>query len=313
MIKALGFDKVVEVSFGADLIANEYAKIIDNSKSTCISSDCPAIVYYIEHYYPHLVTSLAPLVSPMVATARVVKKEYGDVNVVFIGPCIAKKAESYEIDEAITFKELRELFLENNISSSSVLPVNFDPPLGGKGAIFPVSSGLLQTANKNEDLTSGKIIVASGSKSFRELIDEYDEGLIRNSHLELLCCDGCIMGPGMSKQGKKYSRRECISNYVKNKLTELDTAEWEKNIEKHSHLDLSKAFAPLDRRNGKPSEESISNVLKTMGKVDPNDFLNCGACGYNTCREHAIAIIEGLAENEMCLPYSISKLHKYIQ
>ena len=154
----------------------------------------------------------------MVATARVVKKEYGDVNVVFIGPCIAKKAESYEIDEAITFKELRELFLENNISSSSVLPVNFDPPLGGKGAIFPVSSGLLQTANKNEDLTSGKIIVASGSKSFRELIDEYDEGLIRNSHLEYR--DG-VYGPECRNRARNIPT-ECISNYVKTN-DELDT------------------------------------------------------------------------------------------
>lgn len=312
MLKALGFDKVVEVAFGADMVAKKYATLMETSKIPYISSDCPAVVYFIEHYHPELVPSLAPIASPMVAITRIVKEEYGNVNVVFIGPCIAKKAESDEINEVITFKELREMFEIKHITPLNVEPQNFDPPYAGKGSIFAISRGLLQTMNKTDDITDGKIIAASGSKSFREVIKEFEDGNILNSNLELLCCEGCIMGPGMSKTGQLYSRRASISKYVKEKLSNLDIKEWEKNIEKFNNIELSQTFHPLDRRNVKPSKEEIEKVLTSMGKNDPKDYLNCGACGYNTCEEHAIAIIEGLAENEMCLPYTIEKLHKYI-
>jgi iron only hydrogenase large subunit-like protein/nitrogen-specific signal transduction histidine kinase len=314
MLKALGFDKVVEVSFGADIVAKKYAKLLEESNMPYISSDCPAVVYFIEHYHPELVSSLAPIASPMVVTARIVKKEYGDVNVVFIGPCIAKKAESDEINEALTFKELKEMFEIKQITPNNVTPQNFDPPYSGKGSIFPVSRGLLYTMNKTDDITDSKIIAVSGSKSFREVVKEFEDGNILNNNLELLCCDGgCIMGPGMSKTGQLYSRRASITKYVKDKLTNLDTKEWEQNIEKFSTIDLSQTFNPADRRNVKPSKEEIEKVLKSMGKNDPQDYLNCGACGYNTCEEHAIAIVEGLAESEMCLPYSIEKLHNSVE
>jgi iron only hydrogenase large subunit-like protein/nitrogen-specific signal transduction histidine kinase len=313
MLKSLGFDKVVEVAFGADIVAKYYAKLLEESNVPHISSDCPAVVYFIEHYHPELVSSLAPIASPMVAMSRIVKKEYSDVNVVFIGPCIAKKAESDEINEAITFKELREMFESKQITPQNVISQNFDPPFSGKGSIFAVSRGLLQTINKTDDITDGKIIAACGSKSFREVIKEFEDGNIRNSNLELLCCDGCIMGPGMSKMGQRYSRRASISKYVKDKLDNLDVKAWEQNIEKFSNIKFSQTFNPADRRNVKPSKEEIEKVLKSMGKNEPKDYLNCGACGYNTCEEHAIAIIEGLAENEMCLPYSIEKLHHSIE
>jgi iron only hydrogenase large subunit-like protein len=315
MIRALGFDRVMEVSFGADLVAAEYSKLLkDVNGKRYISSDCPAIVRYIEYYHPGLVDSLAPVVSPMVATARVIRKMYGGgARIVFIGPCIAKKAESDEIDEAITFRELRQLFEEEGISPETVEPRPFDEPTSGKGAVFPVSRGLLQSTAHTDDICDGNVLVAEGKENFRDAIKEFENGLIKSQHLELLCCDGCIMGPGISCEGKKFERTLRVSNYVKEKLDKLDVEAWQKNIDRFSGLDFSTAFEPSDRRTTRPSDEKIGEILKSMGKLSEKDHLNCGACGYETCLEHAWAIHEGLAETEMCLPYTIEKLHRSIE
>ena len=314
MIRALGFDYVNEVAFGADLVAKEYKKLLDDkTQMPHISSDCPAIVYYIEHYHPQLVPSLANIASPMVAVTRALRKLHGEeLKVVFIGPCIAKKAESAEVDEAITFIELRELFSEFAISKDRVQPSDFDQPHAGKGAIFPVSRGMLQTVNKVDDICEGNIVVAEGRVNFRDAVKEFEEGLINSHHLELLCCEGCIMGPGMSKGAQKFTRRTLVGDYVKNKIERNNVAAWENNINEFQNIDLTQKFAVIDRRIPEPEKEQIEKVLREMGKNTEKDHLNCGACGYDTCVEHAIAISEGLAETEMCLPYAIEKLHNSI-
>ena len=120
MIKAIGFKYVAEVSFGADLVADRYKKLVMDNKKYYISSDCPSIVNYIKFYHPALVDKLAPVVSPMVAMSRVIRKKYGEkTKIVFIGPCVAKKAESTEIDEAITFTELRDMFADRGITAET--------------------------------------------------------------------------------------------------------------------------------------------------------------------------------------------------
>jgi len=314
MVRDLGFSHVCEVAFGADMVAKEYKKLHEDlAESGSISSDCPAIVFYIEHYHPHLVKDLVKVASPMVAMARIVRKKYGDdTKVVFIGPCIAKKAESDEVDEAITFSELRNIFKAKNITPETVMASDFDPPHAGKGAIFPVSRGLLQTANISEDLLNENVIVASGRINFREAVREFENEDHDKHHLELLCCRGCIMGAGMSQRGSRYSRRVKVSHYVRKRLLDIDPELWEKNIQEFSSIDFYQEHLVHDRRLPVPSEEQITQVLQTIGKFEEKDHLNCGSCGYDTCREHAIAIVQGLAEDEMCLPYSIEKLHQSI-
>lgn len=311
MIKKLGFEKVVEVSFGADMVAMEYNRLLGgNGGKHYISSDCPAIVNYVENYHPDLVPSLAPIVSPMVALCRVIRKKYGEEPlIVFIGPCIAKKAESDEIDEAITFRELRKLFQEFNVTPEQTQPAEFDEPVSGKGAIFPVSRGLLQTANKNDDLVEGNIMVADGKVNFREAIKEFENGLMNSQHLELLCCEGCIMGPGMTYGCKKFEGMALVSEYVREKMQNLDEEKWENQVEEFSGIDFSQQFSRKERTPLQAPKEKVDEVLFKMGKVSEKDQLNCGACGYDTCVDHAIAIVKGLAENEMCLPYAIEKLH----
>jgi two-component system NtrC family sensor kinase len=314
MVKALGFDLVTEVAFGADMVAVAYRELYEkNNGKGIITSDCPAIVYYVEHYHPELVDHLAPLVSPMVAASRNLKKKYGDdIQVVFIGPCIAKKAESDEIDYALTFIELRELFELKGIKPEDSVACEFDPPHAGKGSVFPISHGLLQNMDVEHDLTSGDVIIAEGRINIKDAISEFAEGKLKARHLELLCCEGCIMGPGMSRHGNKYEKRASISAFVAEKLKKLDKDQWDEDIESASDIDLSSSFNARDRRLVKPSSQRIAEVLFKMGKNDSNDYLDCGACGYDTCVEHAIAIVQGLAENEMCLPFTIEKLHQSI-
>ncbi|MEE4197956.1 MAG: [Fe-Fe] hydrogenase large subunit C-terminal domain-containing protein [Bacteroidales bacterium] len=314
MIRKLGFEVVSEVAFGADLVATRYHKLVkEGSDKGYISSDCPAIVSYIEHYHPNLVDNLAPIPSPMVAMARVMRKKYGEqTRIVFIGPCVAKKAESDEVDEMITFAELREMFSDRKITPFDLEPTEFDPPLGGKGAVFPISRGLLQTAGITDDVLHGNIIVAEGKNDFQEAIKEFEDGLIQSQHLELLGCEGCIMGPGMTNRQRHYAKRSLVNHYVKQKIENLDHEKWKKDIETYLEIDLTAQYKARERMLESPERKEVEEVLEAMGKQSLKDHLNCGACGYETCEEHAKAIVQGLAEIEMCLPYTIEKLHKSV-
>ncbi len=314
MIKALGFKYIAEVSFGADLVADRYKKLVSESKNFYISSDCPSIVNYVKFYHPALVDSLAPIVSPMVAMSRVVREKYGkDIKIVFIGPCIAKKAESSEVDEAITFTELRDMMADKGITAQTVNPVDFDQPVGGRGAIFPVARGLLQTAKISDNAITGNIIAAEGRIDFQGALKEFEAGLISKQHMELLCCEGCIMGPGLSKNGKQYNRRALVSAYANTKMQNIDSVNWQKSFDEFAGLDLSVRHRPEDHRIETLNENDVNDILVKMGKKTKKDQLDCGACGYESCVEHAIAIKKGLAEVEMCLPYTIEKLHKSVK
>ncbi len=319
IIKSFGFRYVTEVAFGADLIAKYYKEQL-NLDLPAISSDCPAIVAYIERYEPELTNRLATVVSPMVAMARVVRKHYGeDAKIVFIGPCLAKKAESDEIDAVLTFREIREMIETHHINPLKVIPAEFDPPIGGRGAIFPLSHGLLQTMEVNEDILSEKVLVAGGRANFLDALREFSHGDLEGSHLHLLCCEGCILGPGMSPYPNtsptslRFAKKARIIDYANRKMTELDKDRWQSYLDEYFKLDFSRKFQPRDLRSVRPPEEQIKELLYKMGKYSRQDHLDCGACGYDSCEEHAIAIINGLAETEMCLPYSIEKLHKYIR
>jgi nitrogen-specific signal transduction histidine kinase/iron only hydrogenase large subunit-like protein len=314
MIRKLGFSLVSEVSFGADLVADRYKKLVSSSSRFFITSDCPSIVSYIKFYHPSLVDNLAPVVSPMVAMSRVMHKKYGkDLKIVFIGPCISKKAESNEIDEAITFTELRDMLSTAGIIPDEVTPAGFNEPVGGRGAIFPVARGLMQTAMISDDAVTGSIVAAEGRIDFQSALKEFEGGLIKNQHLELQCCEGCIMGPGLSKNGRQYNRRSLVSSYVMKKMQEINTGKWQQTFNEFSDIDFSVVHRADSRNTVSPGDQEVAEVLLRMGKKTKKDELDCGACGYETCVEHAIAIRKGLAEVEMCLPYTIEKLHKSVK
>ena len=320
MIRMLGFHWVHDVGFGADLVADRYRTLLNaNAGKRYIATTCPALVEFVEQYQPDLVPSLAPIVSPMVAMSRVARHLHGkDMRVVFVGPCIAKKKEATasllrgDVDAAITFDELRTMFANRRIKPESVAPGDFDPPHAGLGALFAVSRGMLQAANIKEDLLTGDVVAAEGRTNFVEALEEFSAGMLESGLLEVLCCNGCIMGPGMSKGGHLYARRASVSRYVRKRIPTLDHEQLAADVARFGTLELSRSFAPNDQRIPVPQNTELEAIMAKMGKFVPEDELNCGACGYDTCREHAIAIYKGLAGSEMCLPYTIEQLRKVI-
>jgi len=319
MIKALGFDYVNEVSFGADLVAKKYEELFNNFKGKYyITSKCPVVVSYIEKFHPDLVKNLAPIVTPMIATAKVVHKKYGnEIKVVYISPCIASKDEALnfdddgKVDSVLTFLELRDLFKEENITESSVEFSDFDAPIGMKGSLFPIANGMIQSVNINEDLLKGSVISLDGKLNVIESVNEFENNIeIIKQHFDLFFCDGCIMGPGTSPDVGKFLRHTLVVNYANKRLKDFDENEWNKNIQRYSVLNLERSFKKDDKRISYPSENEINAILKAIGRY--NDRLGCGSCGYKNCREFAVAVCKGLAKTEMCPVFAIRNRNEYI-
>jgi signal transduction histidine kinase len=321
MLHALGFASVHEVAFGAELVAMEYHKLVAmDADKLWVATTCPAVVGYIEKYYPDLTGSLAPIVSPMIATARLLRREHGSsLRIVFIGPCIAKKREvalpelDGEVDEALTFGELRAMAAARRIDPRTVPPSDFDQPHSRGGGLFPISGGMLQVAGIQEDLVAGHVMVAEGPEEFAQAIKEAENGIMDTRLLEVLFCKGCTMGPGMSSDLPHFGRRARVSQYVRRRIAESNQADWEARLASYSTLDLSRQYRRDDTRMPVPSPEQLGKILAELGKADPRNELNCGACGYASCRELSAAISNGLAEPEMCLPHSIEHLRDAVQ
>jgi signal transduction histidine kinase/iron only hydrogenase large subunit-like protein len=321
MLRALGFSFVLEVSFGADLVAEAYRKLVAGANGQrYISTTCPAIVGFVERYYPDMVGSLAPIVSPMVATARVARRVYGpQTAVVFIGPCIAKKLEAEspavcaEVDAVLTFGGLRRLAARRNLDPEGAKPDEFDPPRGAAGGLFPISRGILQAADIREDLMTGEIVATQGKTHVPQAIKEFAEGDLGAKLLEALCCEGCIMGAGIDNNLPLFSRRRLVRQYIAGRMDSFDIAHWHADMKALADVDLSRAFVPNDQRLATLAHGAIDEAMARMGKLKPEDELNCGACGYDSCREHANAICRGLAESEMCLPNTIDQLRSAVK
>ena len=320
-LRELGFDYVNEVAFGADLVAAEYRRLLDSKEDKrAIATTCPAIVAYVERYHPDLVKHLAPIVSPMVATARVLRRMYGDdLRVVFVGPCVAKKGEAMtsclpgDVDAALTFTELRDMFEAKRVDLATIASSDFDPPYAGMGRVFAISRGLLQAAKLEENLMEEQIVVADGRSHFVQALKDFENGDLQVRLLEILACHGCIMGPGMACESPVFTRRSKVGQFAREMVELRDADEWRQSIEDMGDVDLSRAFKAHDQRIPVPFREEIDLILKRIGKESIEDELNCGACGYDSCRAHATAIFKGLAESEMCLPNTIEQLRTTVQ
>ena len=322
MIKQLGFNHVNEVSFGADIIALKYKELFENFKGKYyITSNCPVVVNHVRKFHPESVNNLAPLVSPMVATAKIVRKKYGsDIKVVYIGPCIDSKEEATlykddgKIDSVLTFVELRDLFKEFHIQESKLEYSDFDPPIGYKGSLFPISNGLLQAAGISEDLLEGKVITTEGKNNMLNGTQQFENDIVQiKRHFNMFYCEGCLMGPGTSEGGKKFIRRSLVTDYSNKRLKNFDFDKWKKNIDEYWDLDYSRSFRSDDQRIEEPSEEKIQEVMKAIGKENSDSSSGCMACGYSSCRDFAIAVSKGLAKTEMCLSYTLRNRHEYIK
>ena len=320
-LRALGFAAVHEVAFGAELVARQYQQLVaEDADRLWIATTCPSVAGYVRRYHPGLTPSLAPIVSPMIAMARLLREQRGaGVRIVFIGPCIAKKREALspelgaEVDEVLTFAELRELLTARAVDLEAVAPCDFDAPHARGGGLFPLSGGMLQVAGIHEDLVTGQVMVGEGPAEFSQAIKEAETGLLETRLLEILFCKGCTMGPGMSSDLPHFGRRARVSQFVRHRIASVDAAEWEGHHRTWAGLDMSRAFTPFDLRLPIPSPEELGRILDSLGKHDPHQELNCGACGYGSCRDLASAIYVGLAEPTMCLPFSIEQLRSTVR
>jgi two-component system NtrC family sensor kinase len=315
----LGFDEVLEVAFGAELLGREYTRLVGENDGALIASPCPALVAYIEKYAPALVPNLVPLVSPMVALGRVVKQQYmPQAQVVFIGPCIAKKAEIKDpavagaVDAVLTFDEFRQMLFVAGVDIGGLPETPFDGPQAHVARIFPVSGGLLRTAALRQDILDNRILVTEGRERTMEIID----GLLKRSmavqFLDLLFCEGCIDGPVIGDGLDVYSRKEIVANYVRARCAAQTEEDRDRVLDEYAAVDLSRTFADQSMPLSMPSEAEIREILRQTNKTRPEDELNCGACGYSSCREKAIAVHQGLAEAQMCLPYLIEQLEENV-
>lgn len=337
MIRALGFDLVTEVGFGADLVAERYRRLhadprsgrgspghtngdgrVPNS-SGAIATTCPAVVGFVERYHPEMIDALAPIVSPMIAMARALHHMHGpDLEVVFIGPCLGKKWEAHdemvrgEVGGVLTFAELRQLLCLRGIDSKTGEPSDFDPPHPNLGALFPLSSGFLQAAGITEDLVANDVMAAYGRERFNDAMENVASDTLNGTLLDILFCNGCVMGPGITSTEPLFQRRSRVIHYVRYRLSGFDRQEWAQAMDRLAGLDLSRGYTNRAQLLPLPSTPEIDVILRRMGKMSEKDELNCGACGYHTCREHAAAIHAGLAESEMCLPYAIGELEKTV-
>jgi len=322
MIRQLGFDYVHEVSFGVDLIAAEYAKLFTKAEGKyMITANCPSIVKLVEKFHPELIPNLAPLVSPMIATAMVVKELYGKgVATVQIGPCLDAKDEArlYDsgslVDGVLTFVELRQLFEEYKIQERLVKMSDFDPPHGNWGALYPLPAGIIQAGGIKRDMVSSSVITASGKEEILEAINDFDKYIDTiQHHFNLFFCHGCLLGPAMEHHNERFRRRSLVRHYAEKRVGLLDKDKWKRDMEKWSKLDFSRTFRNDDQRIEEPPEEAVQEVLKIIGKDSSDVEINCGACGYQSCRDFAVTVAKGLAIPEMCHTFNIRNKQEYIE
>ena len=299
----LGFAGAEETALGATVVKTEYEKMLaDGTKDVLISSCCHSVNLLIQKYYPSLLPYLADVMSPMQAHCSDIKKRFPDAKTVFIGPCVSKKdeAEHYEgiVDAVLTFEELTEWLKAERIDLEADLDVDDE----SRARFFPTTGGILKTmANRTPDYT---YMAIDGVDNCIVAMKEIEQGNVHKCFIEMSACAGsCVGGPVM----EKYHRSpiidyQSVADYAGKKdfkVTQPDS------------LDLKKHFEPIERRYGAPSESEIQDILKKMGKNRPEDELNCGSCGYDTCREKAIAIYHGKAEISMCLPYLKDKAESF--
>ena len=318
--KAAGFDHVVEVAQGADLVSCAYAEHLEaNPTGVHIATACPAVAEYVRKYHPELVDRLVPVVSPMIATAMAVKELHGgDVRCVFIGPCVAKKAEARDphvqrvIDEVLTLQEAHRLFAARGVDPAAAPEAAWDEPAAGRARVFPLPGGLLESAGLDRGILDPDVLVVSGHDETVEVLDSLGEADTGQTLLvEALMCRGCYCGPGISSSEPGLLRKRRVSEYVAAcRRSETAAGTDPAEADRFAGLDLGRLYDADDQRLPEPTEDEIRDILGRTNKFFPEDELNCGACGYPTCRAKAVAVHCGMAEDAMCLPFMIDQAER---
>lgn len=307
-LKMLGFAKVSETALGAEIVSTETAQYLSKQEGGIfISSACPSVVELICKYYPNLSESITPIHSPMIAHGKMIKEWFGsDSKTIFFGPCISKKRESDEykniINEALTFADLREWLDEEGIDFD-LIPENddtFEPYQSEMGAIYPLDGGMVAGIAAGSTSENTIYMSFSGTDAIRQTlnsIDSWDSS--KTLFLELLSCTGgCIHGPGTLTKDSTATKRYSIQSKLQYRNRNASAAA------KAPSLDISRSFSrifPVQKKQH--AEADLLESLSAIGKLSDKDEINCGGCGYDSCRDFAVALIDEQAERNMCVSY----------
>ena len=302
-LKKLGFYDVEETAIGATIVKREYERMLrEEERDIIITSCCHSVNLLIQKYFPAELEYLADVLSPMQAHCADIKKRYPNAKTVFVGPCVAKKdeAEHYEgiVDAVLTFEELSEWLKKEKIT----LDKNLDYSEESRARFFPTTGGILKTMA--QDISGYTYLAIDGVENCMSALRDIENGKIHKCFIEMSACIGsCIGGPVMDKY-----HRSPVKDYmsVANFAGKKDFI-----VEQLNATELRKQFTYIEHKLTMPAEEEIIAVLRQMGKMKPSDELNCGSCGYNSCREKAIAICQGKAEISMCLPFLKDKAESF--
>ena len=302
-LKKLGFYDVEETAVGATIVKREYDRILqDEHRDIVISSCCHSVNLLIQKYFPSCLPYLADVLSPMQAHCTDIKKRIPDAKTVFIGPCVAKKDEAnhYEgiVDATLTFEELSAWLKEENITPEQ----KTDSTDKSLARFFPTTGGILKTMSQAaQDYTYFAI---DGVENCIAALKDIEDGKVHKCFIEMSACAGsCIGGPVMEKH-----RLNPVSDYA---AVAGYAGKSDFEVEQPEAVEIKKMFEYIPQRSAKPSDFEINQILRQMGKFKPSQELNCGSCGYDTCREKAVAIYQGKAEISMCLPFLKDKAESF--
>jgi signal transduction histidine kinase/iron only hydrogenase large subunit-like protein len=320
-LKKIGFTEVWEGAFGAELVSQAYRKLLhEGINRPLISSFCPVIVFYIQKYLPQLIPNIAPLVSPMIAIGRVARKAKGpEWKMVYITPCLAQMKEmvapevASAIDEVITFRDVKKLIDEAGIERRELEETDFDGPRPFLARVTSVIGGLNRSMGTNFDVLVDEISVAYGRRRVIGALNQLAAGYIQAKFLDFVYCDGCVDGPFVDRELSVLGRRQIVARYAKAEMNKQDVANVIAELDQYEEIDLHREFQSMEQKLPTPTEEQIRTILKKIGKLPPNHNLDCRACGYPTCRDKAIAVAQGIAEAEYCLPYLLEQSKKIYQ
>lgn len=302
-LKKLGFADAEETAVGATMVKTEYERMLrEEQRDIIISSCCHSVNLLIQKYFPQELEYLADVVSPMQAHCMELKKRYPNAKTVFIGPCVAKKdeAEHYGgiVDAVLTFEELTKWFLAEQIE----LCHEMDHHEESRARFFPTTGGILKTMA--QEALGYTYMAIDGVENCIAALRDIESGKIHNCFIEMSACVGsCVGGPVMEKY-----HRSPVKDYV---AVAQYAGKKDFDVVQPPQEELRKNFEFIERHLGMPAESQINEILRQMGKFKPSQELNCGSCGYNTCREKAIAIFQGKAEISMCLPFLKDKAESF--
>lgn len=304
-LKKLGFCAVSETARGAAYVTAQYHDLmVENKMKNIITTCCPSINRLIELYHPEVVEYMAPVVSPMIASARLIKQALGKgVKVVFVGPCIAKIDEAADIrhdtdvDAVLTFEDIEQWFREEGIVPGQCEDASFLNASSKILRMYPVTSGILESLKARGDCNNYRMITVDGIQECIALFSSMAKGELDHCFVEVNACKGgCVNGPAKTKgEETRFRAALDVENYAREDAGDYPAVDEE--------IPMGKRFFDRSRHEKLPDEDTIRSILAKIGKESPEQELNCGACGYNSCREKAIAVYLNKAELTMCVPY----------